>query len=61
MLKPSERRTLERLRDRLRDEEREGFPTVKGSHHDRADHARRVREEIAALDVALLALSAAPA
>jgi hypothetical protein len=61
MLKPSERRTLERLRDRLRDEEREGFPSVKGSHHDRADYARRVREEIAALDVALLALSAVPA
>lgn len=53
----SQRRTLERLRDRLRDEERDGFLSCTGSHIARADYARQVREEIAALDVAIAALS----
>jgi hypothetical protein len=56
-LQPSQRRTLERLRERLRDEEREGFVTFSGSHLARIDYARTVREEIAALDVALAALA----
>lgn len=55
LLGTSQRRTLERLRDRLRDEERDGFTHISGSHLDRADYARRVREEIAALDAALAA------
>ncbi len=54
----SQRRTLERLRDRLRDEEREGFTSCQGSHIARADYARQVREEIAALDVVLSTLAA---
>lgn len=59
MLSPSQRRTLERLRDRLRDDEREGFRSFTGSNYERADHALRVREEIGALDAVIKATTPA--
>lgn len=50
------RRILERLRDRFRDEQRDGFRGFSGSAYALASHAMAVREEIEALDVAIRAM-----
>lgn len=56
LLDSESRRTLERLRDRLMDDEREGFLYFDGPAHAKSEIARQTREQIAALNRALAAL-----
>lgn len=56
LLDQESRRTLERLRDRLMDDEREGFRYFDGPAHAKSEVARQTREQIAALNRALTAL-----